>query len=567
VSSERPTPAEYFVLAAAKAMPPARLLIPIDRQRSQPARAELYLPAGATESMIDGYLDQARQRIGERYHAPDGGAISLYMLNVAPESEASPARFRSASAEYFTLSDENGESLASLLVPFDGQNQPLHAELYVAADLEANAVDKSISQAHQLLSDHYERTVGPDFSLTVQRVDLKDVVNIELPSGPTTPQPRNTPSSASAKDDGGKRRQRNSRLPMYVIAAIIGLGLILLLLIMTGVLNFKNLDSASTTGDATELAQTDGEDAAAADSGSESSEEPIEAQPVAEEATATPFPGPPPEIRETYCIWPGETITEIALNANVTVDAIMAVNPDFTGQAGSTILLPSGSTPPRDWTEPALVATSITDAPFGESGYYLSYDNRTKRVALSFDVGFAEGNKELMELLAERGIRATFFMLGGAVENHPEIIGEVLENGHELGNHSYTHDNMLRMTEDQVAWELSVTESLVQNAYPGATTKPLVRVPFGAINEKVINVANSQGYHIVGWTVDSADWADDVNGDIVYDRVSKLVCPGAMIAMHDVNPANAPALPRILNFLDANGYEYATVSDLLFPDK
>ena len=68
-------------------------------------------------------------------------------------------------------------------------------------------------------------------------------------------------------------------------------------------------------------------------------------------------------------------------------------------------------------------------------------------------------------------------------------------------------------------------------------------------------------------TVDSADWTDDITDDILYEVVTDRVCPGAMIAMHDVNPANGPALPRILNYLDANGYEYVTVTELLFPDR
>lgn len=280
-------------------------------------------------------------------------------------------------------------------------------------------------------------------------------------------------------------------------------------------------------------------------------------------AAAATLPAPV-DVQESYCLWPDDTLSEIALNAGVTEEALLAANPDWTGRAGSTIRLPRGSTPPALWSGAAPAVVAVSDLPFGESGLYLGRDNRHKRVALSFDIGFAEGNAELMAMLASRGIRATFFVLGGAVENHPEIIATIVKNGHELGNHSYTHDNMLGMPATGIAQELAVTESLVQAAYPGATTKPLFRPPFGAINQNVIATAQREGYQLIGWTVDSGDWTDEVTAQVVYDRVTRLVCPGAIIAMHDVNPANSGALPAVLDFLQANGYQFVTVSEILF---
>jgi peptidoglycan/xylan/chitin deacetylase (PgdA/CDA1 family) len=262
--------------------------------------------------------------------------------------------------------------------------------------------------------------------------------------------------------------------------------------------------------------------------------------------TLQPAALPTADGYESYCLWPGDTLSEVAVNAGVSEQAILAANPGWTGHAGSAIRLPPGSVPPAEWAAPLPPVTRVEDLPFGVSGYYLGRDNRQKRVALSFDLGYAEGNKALKEMLAARGIRATFFVLGGALVNHPYIIGQILDNGHELGNHSYTHDNMLRMAESTIRWELGLTEQLTQEAYPGATTKPIFRAPFGAINDTVVGVSNSEGYHVIGWTVDSRDWTDDITADAIYQRVVEHVCPGAIIAFHDVNPANAAALPRLL---------------------
>ncbi|MEI2691237.1 MAG: polysaccharide deacetylase family protein [Anaerolineae bacterium] len=245
--------------------------------------------------------------------------------------------------------------------------------------------------------------------------------------------------------------------------------------------------------------------------------------------------------------------------------AILAANPNWTGHAGVAIRLPAGSVPPAQWTSPLPAVTRVEDLPFGVSGYYLGRDNRQKRVALSFDVGYAEGNKALKEELARRGIRATFFVLGGALVKHSYIVDQILSNGHELGNHSYTHDNMLGMPQEMVRWELTATEQLAQQAHPGATTRPLFRAPFGAINDTVVGVANGEGYHVIGWTVDSRDWTDNITADAIYQRVTEHVCPGAIIAFHDVNPANAGALPRLLDYLESNGYQFVTVSEILAP--
>lgn len=280
---------------------------------------------------------------------------------------------------------------------------------------------------------------------------------------------------------------------------------------------------------------------------------------------AQPAPAAGSQGSEAYCLWPNDTLGLIAQNAGVSEAAILAANPGWTGHAGAAIRLPAGSVPPAQWTSPRPAVARVEELPFGVSGYYLGRDNRQKRVALSFDVGYAEGNRALKEELAARGIRATFFVLGGALANHPYIVDQILDNGHELGNHSYTHDNMLTMPEEMIRWELATTEQLAQQARPGATTRPLFRAPFGAINDTVLGVTNSEGYHVVGWTVDSRDWTDNITADAIYQRVTEHVCPGAIIAFHDVNPANAGALPRLLDYLESNGYQFVTVSEILAP--
>jgi len=269
------------------------------------------------------------------------------------------------------------------------------------------------------------------------------------------------------------------------------------------------------------------------------------------------------QAQASYCLWPNDTLFDIAQYAAVDLDPLVALNADNPLHAGSTIYLPEGSLPAAQWRQPLPVINTMGELPFGVSGIYLGYDNRQKRVALTFDVGYVPENKAMMEMLAKRGIRATFFVVGFSVLRKPEIITDILSNGHELANHSWSHENMQGMNEESVRYELNRTESTVQAAYPGASTKPFFRAPFGALDETIVTISEREGYHLIGWTVDSTDWVDGMTADGVYKRVTRHVCPGAIIVMHDMSPIVADALPRILDYLENNGYAFVPLSELL----
>ncbi len=119
------------------------------------------------------------------------------------------------------------------------------------------------------------------------------------------------------------------------------------------------------------------------------------------------------------------------------------------------------------------------------------------------------------------------------------------------------------MDEEELRYELNRTESTVQAAAPGASTKPFFRAPFGALDETIISVSKQEGYELIGWTVDSSDWVEGITANEVYNRVTRNVCPGAIIVMHDMSPIVAEALPRILDFLERSGYAFVPLSELL----
>ncbi len=292
--------------------------------------------------------------------------------------------------------------------------------------------------------------------------------------------------------------------------------------------------------------------------------------PAAINATLAPSPtmmpvAAPGGLVEAYCLWEGDILYHIADYAQVGFADLLALNPDASLMAGSVIHLPPGSLPPSQWANPMPIVNSIQDLPFGESGYYIGKNNRIKQVALTFDIGFTEDNPRLIELLDRYGAKATFFMLGVSVPNHPELIQQIVNSGHELGNHSWSHGYPTSWTEQELIDELGLTEIAVSQAVAGASTRPWFRAPFGEVTPQIRQVAAEQGYHAVGWTVDSQDWMDDMTADRIYEQVTENICPGAIVVMHDANPRNLEAMQRILEYLTANGYEMVTLSELLLP--
>jgi peptidoglycan/xylan/chitin deacetylase (PgdA/CDA1 family) len=265
-----------------------------------------------------------------------------------------------------------------------------------------------------------------------------------------------------------------------------------------------------------------------------------------------------------YCPWPGESFDTIAANAGVSVEAIKDFNGMSSIQAGVVLRLPPGSRSPDQWTSP-LPKRDIRALMDGLSGVYMSPDNRHKRVTLTFDIGYNPLNINLMQSLQQRGIHATFFVLGLSVANHPEIVTDILHNGHELGALSWEHDDLTKMTLEQVRSEFVRTERAIQKAAPEATSHPYFRAPFGSVNATLRQIATEQGYYLIGWTTDNQDWRSDATTDSIYEAVVNNLCPGGIIVMHGYRPANWEALNRILDYLSKNGYQVVSLSQLLRP--
>lgn len=184
-----------------------------------------------------------------------------------------------------------------------------------------------------------------------------------------------------------------------------------------------------------------------------------------------------------------------------------------------------------------------------------------KYVALTFDDGpHPEVTPRILESLKKHDAKATFFMLGSQVEYYPSLAKQVMEAGHEIGDHTMNHQDLTLLQPNQISEEIQESSRIIQKATGKIPT--LLRPPYGASNDNVTQVATDLGLPIVMWSVDSFDWKSR-NAEAINEEVMSNVAPRSIVLMHDIHSTTADALPELLTSLDKMGYQLVTVSQLL----
>lgn len=184
---------------------------------------------------------------------------------------------------------------------------------------------------------------------------------------------------------------------------------------------------------------------------------------------------------------------------------------------------------------------------------------RRKCVALTFDDGPGRHTDRLLRTLAAHKARATFFMVGSQAVQYPATARRVMSDGHELGNHSYSHADLGRASKKKVEAEIARTQAAVRQA-TGVTPR-LFRPPYGSTDKAVAAVAARHALPQIIWNVDTFDWRDRKSATVAR-RVIGQTRPGSIVLMHDIHGTTVAALPRILDRLAAKGYVFVTVSEL-----
>ena len=183
-------------------------------------------------------------------------------------------------------------------------------------------------------------------------------------------------------------------------------------------------------------------------------------------------------------------------------------------------------------------------------------------IAMTFDDGpSAKLTPKLLDLLAERHIHVTFFVVGENAKTHPEILKRAVAEGHEIGNHSWDHPDFARKSDDFVRSQLDRTNDAIKDAIGHVPT--LMRPPYGSVTKDQRKwIAADYGFKIILWSVDPLDWRRP-GPDIVHKRIVEGTRNGGIILSHDIHPGTVEAMPATLDELLGKGFKFVTVSELL----
>lgn len=184
--------------------------------------------------------------------------------------------------------------------------------------------------------------------------------------------------------------------------------------------------------------------------------------------------------------------------------------------------------------------------------------------ALTFDDGpHAQGTPAVLEVLARRGVPATFFLVGEQVLRNPSIPAEILAAGHTIGLHCHRHRNLLRLSPWQVREDLARAQAAIEDA--SGVSPMLYRPPYGVLNATALRLARRAGRRTLLWTHWGRDWERRATPETIATRVTDRVEEGSVLLLHDADDYSAPdswrrtalALPRVLDALAESGIESA----------
>ena len=195
---------------------------------------------------------------------------------------------------------------------------------------------------------------------------------------------------------------------------------------------------------------------------------------------------------------------------------------------------------------------------------YRRVNTEEKIVAITFDDGpHPRYTKKILDVLAEYNAKATFFVIGKNLELYGDLARLAAEEGHEIGNHTYSHASLPLLDREALAREILDNEGLIEEC---TGLRPTVfRPPGGQSSSLVEEIVTANGDKIILWDVDTRDWAGRTSVDIVNSVMQETV-PGSIILLHDYavcESTTVDALKEILPRLSAAGYRFVTVSELL----
>ncbi|MFF9804629.1 polysaccharide deacetylase family protein [Streptomyces coeruleorubidus] len=244
--------------------------------------------------------------------------------------------------------------------------------------------------------------------------------------------------------------------------------------------------------------------------------------------------------------------TGIAFRTAGTLAATAALTLSLSGCSGPDTTAPSSVR--------AQAATDVRAARFG------TVDCReVKCIALTFDAGPSEHSARLLDILKEKQVPATFFLLGKRhIEKYPELVRRMADEGHEVASHTWDHKILTRLRPEEIREELERPNQEIERLTGKRPT--LMRPPQGRTDDTVHEICRELGLAEVLWTVTAKDYKT-TDSDLITRRVLAQASRDGIILLHDIYDGTVPAVPGIIDALKERGYVFVTVPQLLAPGR
>ena len=213
--------------------------------------------------------------------------------------------------------------------------------------------------------------------------------------------------------------------------------------------------------------------------------------------------------------------------------------------------------------EPPIANASMEE--LAKFNAYYAQNTTEKVLYLTFDAGFENGNTPIiLDALKKHSAPATFFVVGTYIESNPDLIKRMEKEGHIVGNHTYHHPDMTKLS-SLSAFEKELKD--VENAYNNVTGKEMTkfyRPPQGKYNENNLQMAKELGYHTFFWSLAYVDWQENnqPTKEEAFDRLLTRVHPGAIVLLHSTSKTNGEILDELLTKWEEMGYQFKSLDTI-----
>lgn len=188
---------------------------------------------------------------------------------------------------------------------------------------------------------------------------------------------------------------------------------------------------------------------------------------------------------------------------------------------------------------------------------------KAKCIALTFDAGPGEDTPELLDILKEKKVSATFFLLGrNHVLKHPDTVRRIQDEGHEVANHTWTHKILTDEEPEEIRAELEKTQEAIEKI-TGKRPR-LMRPPQGRTDDQVSGISKELGLSQVLWSATAKDYSTN-DSALITRRILDQTGKDGIILLHDIYKGTVPAVPGIIDALQKDGYTFVTVPELMAP--